>query len=127
MENTSEINSTQEAEEKNKEHTDISTRMKHYETESLSIIKIPPYMPFIVRLDGKGFSKLTKGMRKPFDLLFTKSMLLTTSDLLTEFTAATGYTHSDEISLIFRTSCEKSEFDKNEQQKFTHIFDGRII
>ena len=59
--------------------------MKLYENESLSVIKIDSFQPFIVRLDGKNFSKFTSGLYKPFDKKFLKAMILTTEDLITEF------------------------------------------
>ena len=111
-----------------KEYTslDLGKRMKQYESESLKEIKIEPYRPFIVRLDGRSFSKFTAGMRKPFDLNFTEAMMFTTEDLLTEFTAATGYTHSDEITIVFKEAISKEEHLKAEK-KATHIFDGRVL
>ena len=45
--------------------------MKLYENESLSVIKIDSFQPFIVRLDGKNFSKFTSGLYKPFDSIHT--------------------------------------------------------
>lgn len=122
MENKPEKKNQQlQTEHANKEYSDISSRMKNYENESLSVIKIPPFLPFIVRLDRKNFSKFTVGMRKSFDILFTKAMLLTTSDLVTELTAATGYSHSDEISLIFLPSCSPEEFDKSEEDLLIYL------
>ena len=104
----------------------IGVRMKEYETLSLEVTKIPPHRPFIVRLDGRSFSNFTAGMRRPFDFIFTKAMIKTTSDLLNEFQAVTGYTHSDEITIIFKQMCTKEEMLKTDI-KFTHIFDGRVI
>jgi len=40
----------------------LGDRMKSYEND----IKIPSYLPFIVRFDGKCFSKFTKGLKKTF-------------------------------------------------------------
>ena len=100
--------------------------MKEYEHSSLEVTKILPYRPFLVRLDGRSFSKFTYGLQKPFDLNFTKAMTLTTSDIVQEFSACTGYTHSDEITIIFPISCSEEEFTKN-QHKSQHIFDGRVM
>ena len=113
-------------EPENNKTLDLGERMKLYENESLSISKIPPYKPFIIRLDGRSFSNFTSGLRKPFDCNFTKAMVLTTMDLITEFYAVCGYTHSDEITIIFKESCTKEEFDK-EENKSGHIFDGRSV
>jgi tRNA(His) 5'-end guanylyltransferase len=60
---------------------------------------------FVVRLDGRGFSKLTKKyFEKPFDEKMTTLMTGVTSSLVMDFQADYGYTESDEISLLFRPS-----------------------
>lgn len=50
-------------------------------------------------------------MRRPFDLNFTNAMILTTMDLITEFSATTGYTHSDEITIIFKPASTKEQLE----------------
>ena len=77
----------------------LDDRMKAYERELN--FKIPPYKPFIARLDGRSFSKFTKGLKSPFDNNFVTAMVDTMNDLVLEFNAHSGYTHSDEITLIF--------------------------
>jgi len=47
---------------------DLGDRMKEY--ESSVKINIESDNPFLVRLDGKNFSKFTKGFKKPFDSNF---------------------------------------------------------
>ncbi|AYV82092.1 MAG: tRNAHis guanylyltransferase [Homavirus sp.] len=101
----------------------IGDRMKLY--EKVYEAKIPPYQAFIIRLDGKNFSKFTNGFKKPFDSLFTSAMIQTANDLTTKFNPTTGYTHSDEITLIFPPACTKEEYD-TKQNKSTHLFDGRV-
>lgn len=51
----------------------------------------------------------TKGWKKPFDERLHQAMVQTTSDLTQEFAAWTGFTQSDEITLIFPPSNEKRE------------------
>lgn len=102
----------------------LGDRMKGY--EAIHDGKIPPYLPFIVRLDGKNFSKFTSGFRKPFDDLFVIAMIRTMNDLVVKFNPKTGYTHSDEISLIFSASCTKEEYD-TKTNKSTHLLDGRVL
>ena len=92
------------------EKVSLGERMKLYENNCLSTIKIEPFRPFLVRLDGRAFSTFTNGFKKPFDFMFTKAMILTTSDLLIEFNAVTGYSHSDEITLIFKAHCTKNDY-----------------
>lgn len=90
----------------------LDDRMKKYENQVDSKIIIRPSESYIVRLDGRTFSKFTKKFVKPFDLVFIKAMSLTMRDLVEEFDAQTGYTHSDEIILVFNAKCtESEEFD----------------
>lgn len=102
----------------------LGDRMKAYEDEFN--IKIEPYYPFIIRLDGKNFSKFTNGFKKPFDPEFVKAMVLTMNDLVEKFNPNTGYCHSDEITLVFPPACTKEEFDAKEN-KSIHPHDGRVI
>ncbi|KAJ3345381.1 hypothetical protein HDU91_007366, partial [Kappamyces sp. JEL0680] len=46
---------------------------------------------------------------KPFDVRISNAMLLTTADLVDKFTACTGYTSSDEISLVFDAAVHTNE------------------
>lgn len=110
----------------------LGDRMKKYENNVDSQIIIKPTESFLIRLDGRSFSKFTKRFKKPFDVIFIKVMGLTTIDLIEEFEAQTGYTHSDEITLIFNSKCtELQEFEYLESKtKLTklpnHMFNGRI-
>jgi tRNA(His) 5'-end guanylyltransferase len=74
----------------------------------------------IVRIDGHKFSKFTKKFKtdKPFDEIITNSMIVVAKKLMKKYNAVTGYTQSDEITLIF-----PSFKDKN---GWSHIFGGRI-
>lgn len=81
---------------------DVGTKMKVIETISKNIADIKEDESMIVRLDGVGFSTYTKSFTKPFDPLIVYAMAKTTEDMLQKFYfATTGYTHSDEITLIF--------------------------
>lgn len=72
--------------------------------ESLSEQYILPENFIIARLDGKGFTKLTKeklSLEKPFDQKFSQIMIDTTKYLFNVgFKVIYGYTQSDEISLL---------------------------
>ena len=97
-------------------HDDFGDRMKRYE-RMYTDIRIPIDVPLCVRIDGKGFSKFTKGFAKPFDQSLTRAMVDTTKQLVKETNASIGYTQSDEITLIwFRRSEKQSE----------HIFGGKV-
>jgi tRNA(His) guanylyltransferase len=55
----------------------------------------------VVRVDGRGFSRLTaKGYERPFDERFAGYMRATAVELFRELQAAYAYTESDEISLV---------------------------
>ena len=41
----------------------LEDRMRSYEMDN----RLPPNMPVIIRIDGRAFSKFTRGMDKPFD------------------------------------------------------------
>jgi tRNA(His) guanylyltransferase len=98
----------------------LGDRMKAYEHDE----KVPTYKPFIVRLDGKNFSKFTKGLKKPFDFNFTTAMINTLNDLVLFSHAVTGFCCSDEISLVFPTVSTKEEYDA-EMNKSVHFYNGR--
>lgn len=57
--------------------------------------------PLVARLDGRGFSKFTKSLKKPYDIRLTELMIDTTKYLVEQTHAFLGYTQSDEISLYF--------------------------
>lgn len=109
----------------------LGDRMKRYEKFIDSKITIRPSESYIIRLDGRSFSKFTKKFVKPFDLVFVKAMCMTLQDLVEEFEAQTGYTHSDEITLIFNAKCselEELEYleSKNNKELPIHMFRGRV-
>jgi tRNA(His) guanylyltransferase len=83
-------------------YEEIDYRMRQNET--LFDQYILPENYIIVRLDGKGFTKLTKekmDFEKPFDIRFHEAMVATTKHLLSVgFKVLYAYTQSDEISLL---------------------------
>ena len=70
--------------------------------------EVLPEMYMVARLDGHGFSKLTKRkeFKKPFDNEFNRIMCRVTEALMTKsnLNIIYGYTQSDEISLLFSAS-----------------------
>ena len=96
----------------------LNERMKMYEDIESKRILIPK-LPICVRVDGKGFSKFTKDMIRPFDKNFTDSMIETMKFLIEETDAIIGYTQSDEISLIL--SDIKEPFFKGRISKLNSI------
>lgn len=82
---------------------EFDRNMRRFE-QSLDQVLLPDcYM--IARLDGRGFTKLTKDICKfeaPFDTSFRDMMVNTTKALMNcGFRVIYGYTESDEISLLF--------------------------
>lgn len=79
--------------------TTVLDRMKNLEREYRTNLPDTGYA--VIRVDGKGFSKYTRGLRKPFDGYFTADMIETTLHLCENIDGALyGYTQSDEISII---------------------------
>jgi tRNA(His) 5'-end guanylyltransferase len=95
--------------------TTIGDRIKSYEATTET--RLLPRLPVVVRLDGRSFSKFTKGMEKPFDSKFRKAMVEVTKYLVEQTNAKIGYTQSDEISLILHA---------DNLQNGSVLFDGRV-
>lgn len=83
-------------------------------------IKLTRRMPVIIRLDGKAFHTLTRKCEKPFDIIFSNTMILTTVRLMDEIQGAKcAYTQSDEISILltdFDRLTTEAWFDYNLQK-----------
>lgn len=82
---------------------------------ALTTSSIPPDKFIYVRVDGRGFSTLTRKLTKPYDENFQRSMIQTCMTLVKKFNAVVGYVQSDEISLVL------------EAKGGEHIFDGKIL
>jgi tRNA(His) guanylyltransferase len=59
-----------------------------------------PGAHIVVRVDGRSFTKLTRGMEHPFDLGFHGCMVETATALLIELGGLYAFTESDEISVL---------------------------
>lgn len=90
---------------KNKDRDVFGNRMKSYEDGS----RFMRQLPVILRIDGKCFSKFTKGLERPYDKRFSDLMVEVTKYLVDELNAVIGYTQSDEISLILYNADPFSE------------------
>ena len=102
----------------------LGGRLKGYEADYESSVE--PEKHIVVRIDGHKFSKFTKGFKKPFDFILSESMRLTTQDLLEEFNAVTGYTQSDEITLIIPSLMTTDKHKGANKPGWTHGYSGRI-
>lgn len=65
----------------------------------------------IIRLDGRGFSDLTKTIEKPYSSKLTSIMDEVTKKLMSECNAKVGYTQSDEISLYIQKTNNQVYFN----------------
>ena len=95
---------------------ELGTRMKLIEQNETGR-RFLPLLPICARIDGKTFSKWTKGLDRPYDIYFIQLMQEVTKKLVEETNACCGYTQSDEISLLWYS-------DSYDSQVF---FDGKIF
>ena len=78
----------------------LGDRMKDY-YENRSKTYLTRRTPVIIRIDGAHFHTFTKGLRKPFDEVFVKTMQMTTLNLCENIQGCKiAYVESDEISLL---------------------------
>lgn len=82
---------------------DLDTRLRVYETSHDQFV--PSDVFVVARLDGRGFTRLTKEVLRleaPFDLRFHEAMAAVVEHLMgAGIKVLYGYTQSDEISLLF--------------------------
>lgn len=100
-----------------KDNDEFGARMKEYERTETAW-KFSWTFPVYARLDGRGFSKFTRHMEKPFDSRMTNAMIETTKYLVEHTNAKIGYTQSDEISLVW---AEQPMFFDGKNQKVVSI------
>jgi tRNA(His) 5'-end guanylyltransferase len=89
---------------------ELDTRMRVFETINDQFVL--PEVQMVARLDGRGFTRLTKeehSFAKPFDERFRDLMVQTAEHLMMSagFRFIYGYTESDEISLLFALGEDK--------------------
>ncbi len=94
---------------------------------------------FLIRLDGRNFSRVLENFEKPYDLRFAKIMVECCKYIMREFNAAFAYTFSDEVTFLIRDvfgcrlekidSVIASEFASRVSLKlgFPVGFDSRVI
>ena len=83
----------------------LDDRMKDFEKAARIYIDAKDIA--IIRLDGKKFSKFTKGFKKPFDDILSKCMLEATKHTMTYFGATTAYTQSDEMTFVLMPTFDR--------------------
>ena len=82
---------------------DLESKLRRFETSHDHCVLPGLYM--VARIDGRGFTRLTKEIHKfeaPYDERFRDHMLAAVQHLMNcGFRVLYGYTQSDEISLLF--------------------------
>lgn len=98
-------------------HADaFGDRMKSYEFVETGR-KAMKYLPICARIDGKGFSKLTKNLERPYSIEFHKLMVDTCAYVAKKSNANIGYTQSDEMSFVYYDNTTDGQL----------YFDGKIM
>ncbi len=88
----------------------LATRIKEFYEDRTKTF-LPRRTITLIRLDGKGFSKYTKSLKKPFDDGFSDDMDATAQFLCENIQGAKfAYTQSDEITVVM------TDFDNYESQ-----------
>ena len=104
---------------------DLDAKMRCYE-QSIDQCILPD-MYLVARLDGRGFSRLTKEIcdfEAPFDVRFRDMMTDAAKAVMNcGFRIVYGYTESDEISLLFRK--DEQTFGRK-VRKFNSILSGVV-
>ncbi|MCP4520448.1 MAG: guanylyltransferase [Cytophagales bacterium] len=102
---------------------DLDNKLRIFETAY--DFSVPPNNYMIARIDGRGFTRLTKEVHnftRPFDIKFRDLMIETVKHLMTcGFSIVYGYTESDEISLLF--DINESAFSRK-TRKYNSILAG---
>jgi tRNA(His) 5'-end guanylyltransferase len=87
---------------------DLDAKMRVFETSQDFCVL--PGIFMVARLDGRGFTRLTKEVHQfeaPFDERFRDHMVATVQHLMSaDFRTVYGYTQSDEISLLFQLEAD---------------------
>lgn len=102
---------------------DLGDRMKAleaFETER----RFLPGLPIYCRIDGRGFSKFTRGMRRPFDVRMTDAMIDTAKTIVEQTHATIGYVQSDELSFVWIPNANGDIWFDRKIAKMTSVLAG---
>ena len=100
---------------------ELGNRMKAYETAT-EVARLDVMLPVYARIDGRSFSKFTRGLDRPYDKRLSDAMITTVSGLVDKTHARLGYTQSDEISLVYEAATPESDILFNGRtQKLTSV------
>lgn len=93
---------------KNKD--DLGVRMKTYEKVTRNFVT--QGVPKIIRLDMRAGHTFCRGLKRPFDDVFSQSMIAATKELCEKIPGVRmAYTQSDEISLVLNDVTERGQLD----------------
>ena len=102
---------------------DFGDRMKAYEA-SETARRLDVSLPIYARIDGRSFSRFTRGLDRPFDARMSRCMIGATKALVEHTHARIGYTQSDEISLVWLSEGESEGFFGGKVQKLCSVLSG---
>lgn len=102
---------------------DFGDRMKDYEGVETQR-RLDVSLPIYARIDGRGFSKFTRDMERPYDVRMSRAMIETTRTLVDRTHARIGYTQSDEISLVFLAEEDGDVLFSGKVQKLVSVLAG---
>lgn len=102
---------------------DLGDRMKQYESHETDR-KFMNGLTLYARIDGRGFSKFTKHMQRPFDTCMMHAMVDTTKHLVDKTHACVAYHQSDEISIVWRAQAREQPWFDGKITKMTSVLAG---
>lgn len=100
----------------------LKDRIEAYQNSS--DLKLLPRVPLVLSVNGRGFSKITSLLDKPYDEKFGECILNTMLRLCTDIEGAVfGYQHNDEIVIVLRNdqSQETLPWYDNSVQKICSV------
>ena len=106
--------------------SNLEDRMKCY-YEQNTCTKLPENIPVILRLDGRAFHTLTRGLEKPYDLTFIELMNKIALNLCDKEiqNAKMAYLQSDEISILICKGTFSDSWFNNDVQKMVSVSASR--
>lgn len=100
----------------------LEDRMRSYEKD----MALTSNLPVIIRIDGRTFSRFTRGMDKPFDLNFIEMMNEIALGLCNDMqNCRLAYLQSDEISFLLYQRIDSEAWFGNKVQKLCSIASSR--
>lgn len=94
----------------------LGDRMKAYEIHNV-VSQFPNGKPVVARIDGRSFSKFTRGMMRPYDSRMSECMQNTAKHLAEHTGASLVYTQSDEITCVWLTEGDSQMWFGGKLQK----------